>query len=149
MICSFTGEYRFLSNFWMCDVTVGGITYPSTEHAYQALKAVRKEDHMLVVMQTTPHAAKRIGATIELRPDWEVVKIPIMRRLVNAKFEQHPDLMQKLLDTKPYELVEGNTWKDTFWGQCPLGKGRNELGKILMGIRDDISRSWDEIQIIP
>jgi predicted NAD-dependent protein-ADP-ribosyltransferase YbiA (DUF1768 family) len=44
------------------------------------------------------------------------------------------------MKTKPFELIEGNTWGDKYWGQCPIGNGRNELGKILMAIRDDITK---------
>ncbi len=33
------------------------------------------------------------------------------------------------------EIVERNTWNDTFWGVCK-GKGENHLGILLMEIRD-------------
>ena len=45
---------------------------------------------------------------------------------------------QKLLKTGNQELVEGNTWNDTYWGRCK-GRGSNHLGKILMRIREEIS----------
>jgi predicted NAD-dependent protein-ADP-ribosyltransferase YbiA (DUF1768 family) len=48
--------------------------------------------------------------------------------------------MKLLQETRPYELIEGNNWGDKFWGQSPLGTGRNELGKILMSVRDDITK---------
>ena len=35
------------------------------------------------------------------------------------------------------DLIEGNTWGDTFWGQVD-GKGENKLGKLLMKIRDEL-----------
>lgn len=140
MITSFDGEYRFLSNFWMARVVVFGRVYASTEHAYQAMKAKTLEDHNKVANVDSPGQAKRMGKVIELRPDWETVKIPVMRKVVNAKFDQHPDLMERLIATSGHLLIEGNTWNDTFWGECPLGTGRNELGKILMAIRDDITR---------
>lgn len=44
-----------------------------------------------------------------------------------------------LLKTGDEELVEGNTWGDTFWGVCK-GKGRNELGKILMKVREEFRK---------
>jgi len=40
-----------------------------------------------------------------------------------------------LLQTGDEELIEGNKWGDRFWGVCK-GKGKNNLGKILMKIRD-------------
>lgn len=140
MIRSFDGEYRFLSNFCMAPVEYEGIVYPSTEHAYQAAKTLNKDLRGAFAEITSPGAVKKLGQTISLRLDWEDIKISVMRNIVTAKFEQNPDLMKKLMATKGHELIEGNTWGDTFWGQCPIGKGRNELGKILMSIRDDITR---------
>lgn len=140
MIASFDGEYRFLSNFWMCPVTYEGLTYPSAEHAYQAAKSNRPDIREAFADIKTAGLVKKLGQQIDIRSDWECVKINIMRRIVEAKFEQNPDLMEKLLATKPHELIEGNWWGDRFWGKDELGQGRNELGKILMAIRDDITR---------
>lgn len=140
MITSFSGEYRFLSNFWMAPVTYEGITYPSSEHAYQAAKSLNPVIREVFFMLDSPAEAKRMGQQIIMRPDWEDVRINVMRDIVTAKFEQNEDLMDLLMATKGRDLIEGNTWGDRFWGQCPIGNGRNELGKILMGIRDDITR---------
>ena len=62
-----------------------------------------------------------------------------MLNVVRAKFDQHPDLAQKLLETGDEELVEGNTWGDRYWGVCG-GKGKNMLGKILMRVREELRR---------
>jgi len=84
----------------------------------------------------TPGQAKKLGKSIELRPDWEEIKIEVMRELLRQKFDitKHYDLWLELHMTKPDELVEGNWWGDTFWGVCK-GKGENHLGKLLMEIR--------------
>lgn len=132
MIESFSGEYRFLSNFYPVEVVLDGVTYPSVEHAYQATKTLdleRRQDFLDVF----PGFAKRLGQRIELRPDWDDVKLVIMKRLNEQKY-MRPDLRKKLCDTYPQDIVEGNTWGDTFWGVCN-GKGSNHLGKILMAIR--------------
>jgi len=57
---------------------------------------------------------------------------------VRAKFEQNPDLAAKLIATGDEELVEGNTWGDTYWGVC-RGVGQNKLGKILMNVRQELA----------
>ena len=145
MITSFSGEYRFLSNFWLAPVTYEGITYPSSEHAYQAAKSLNPTIREVFFMLSSPSEAKKMGQQIIIRPDWEDVKINVMRDIVTAKFEQNEYLMRLLMETKGCQLIEGNTWGDRFWGECPVGNGRNELGKILMAIRDDITRiSEDE-----
>lgn len=140
MITSFSGEYRFLSNFWMSPVEYKGIVYPSSEHAYQAAKTPHKDISEAFSEIKSPGAVKRLGQSVAVRSDWEEVKIGVMREIVTAKFEQNDELMEMLMATKGHELIEGNTWGDTFWGQSPLGNGKNELGKILMSIRDDITR---------
>ena len=47
----------------------------------------------------------------------------------------NPDLREKLVATGDAELIEGNHWNDTCWGVCK-GIGQNNLGKILMEVRD-------------
>jgi predicted NAD-dependent protein-ADP-ribosyltransferase YbiA (DUF1768 family) len=63
-----------------------------------------------------------------------------MEDLVRLKFTTHPDLCERLLTTGDAELIEGNSWNDTFWGVC-RGKGRNELGKVLMKVRSELAAS--------
>ena len=139
----FQGEYRFLSNFGDCPngVKFEGIKYPTAEHAYQAAKTNNITDRFGISRLESPGKAKRAGSTVLLRPDWDKIKVHIMRQIVTAKFMQNPDLMAKLLSTKDAELIEGNRWGDTFWGVCN-GKGENLLGKILMNIRDILAREW-------
>lgn len=136
MIDSFRGEYRFLSNFWFVDVEFEGITYPSTEHAYVAAKTLDEDKRRAISKVRTPGEVKRLGRSLALRPDWEDVKIDIMRELVTKKFK-NSKLRSLLLATKDQQLIEGNTWGDTFWGVC-RGKGSNHLGKILMQVREDL-----------
>lgn len=146
-INSFSGEYRFLSNFWPCVVSLAGEVFSSVEHAYQFAKL--KEPHPLdeygwseynqylrKIKQATAGQAKKLGRTIEVRKDWDDIKLPIMEGLNYQKY-QDPALKSKLLSTYPRELIEGNTWGDTFWGVCN-GVGENHLGKILMKIRQEL-----------
>ncbi|MGL4755290.1 MAG: NADAR family protein, partial [Aeromonadaceae bacterium] len=134
MIDSFSGEYRFLSNFWPCNVTLDGATYPSVEHAYQAAKTSSTFERLRVIACATPGDAKRAGRTLTIRPDWDAIKVSVMRDLVCQKFAD-PQLAALLASTRGRQLVEGNNWGDTFWGVC-RGEGQNNLGKILMSIRD-------------
>ena len=85
----------------------------------------------------SPGQAKKYGKTVELRKDWEDVKLSIMEEIIREKFIYDPDLVKMLLDTGDKELIEGNNWNDTFWGMC-RGKGENHLGKILMKLREEL-----------
>lgn len=138
MIDSFSGEYRFLSNFYQAEVEFEGMMYPSTEHAYQAAKTLDLKSRAMF-QGGTAGQAKRLGQVIILRDDWtnDNVKISVMYAVLLDKFTRHQDLRKQLIATSPNELIEGNTWNDTFWGVCG-GKGKNHLGKLLMSIRQEI-----------
>jgi hypothetical protein len=148
-IGKFQGEYRFLSNFWLCEVRLGGIVYPSAEHAYQAQKTTDVIVQASFINCATPGEAKRQGRLIELRPDWERFKKRVMLAVLCAKFYQNPYLADLLVQTGDQYLEEGNHWHDNYWGSCSckqcLGKGDNVLGELLMAVRvvvrpDDMER---------
>lgn len=135
MINSFDGEYRFLSNFHESPIKEGVITYPTVEHYFQAQKTLDYEERLMIARAATPGEAKRMGRQVTLRKDWEDVKISVMEKGLRMKFAI-PELRDKLLATGEEELVEGNWWGDTCWGVCK-GVGANNLGKLLMKIREE------------
>lgn len=81
-----------------------------------------------------------------MRADWDDARnyrLVVMEQLLREKFsDKNPELKQKLIDTYDAELIEGNTWNDTFWGVCG-GIGKNHLGKLLMKIRRDLIKKGD------
>lgn len=131
----FNGEHSFLSNFYPCPLFYDGASYSSVEHAYQAAKTLDpdKRQRFQADGMLTATMAKKAGRTLQLRFDWENVKLNVMRHLLRLKFQQ-PDLRHKLLATGGKELVEGNTWGDRFWGVYN-GSGKNHLGRLLMDVR--------------
>lgn len=143
-ITEFRNEYYFLSNFYEVPVTYEGITYQSNESAFQAQKCMT-ENEKLQFVKLNASESKHLGRRVHLRPDWEEVKVNIMKDLVRAKFEQNPDLKDKLLATGDAYLIEGNNWGDKIWGQVN-GQGRNLLGQILMEVREEI-KERDSIQM--
>lgn len=135
-ISSFRGYHRFLSNFVPAKVILDRVTYPTVEHAYQAAKTLNGADRQIIKNLPSPGQAKRFGKHVELRSDWDAVKIGVMRDLLVQKFRE-PVMRRKLLNTGTAKLIEGNSWGDTFWGVCN-GEGANNLGRLLMEIRDSI-----------
>lgn len=138
-ISSFRGDYFFLSNMYPCNFKYNGMTWRSAEHAYQAQKATNKIDMFAIKSAGTPQLSKKIGRMHPCRPDWEDVKVDIMRAVVKAKFSD-PELAAKLLATEGFELIEGNDWQDRVWG-CVRDEdgdwaGKNWLGVILMEERE-------------
>ncbi len=136
-IVYFRGQHHFLSNFFPVELIFNGIHFTTLEHAYQAAKSYDIDGMYNIQQCTTAGKAKRMGQKLELRHDWEEVKIMVMTGLVYKKF-RHPELAFMLMDTRDRELIEGNKWGDIFWGRVYKdGKwvGKNNLGKILMEVR--------------
>lgn len=120
----------YLSNFFV---------EPDNTHVegeYQRAKCAKAMDRKRFD-NISPHRAKRLGQDVELRPDWEAVKVEIMEFHVGKKFRDHPHLVEKLKATGTLYLEETNTWGDQFWGVC-YGYGQNILGAILMDVRGEL-----------
>jgi ribA/ribD-fused uncharacterized protein len=152
MINKFEGRWRFLSNFWPCQIEHQGIKYPSVEHFYVAMKVNDQQlingvyftpgdFREMIAKIKNPADVKKLGSKIKLRSDWEEKKLKVMNWAVRQKF-QDPKLAELLLMTEDRELIEGNFWHDVYWGfcSCPKCKGlcQNNLGKILMEVRQEV-----------
>lgn len=138
MIKEFQGEFRWLSNFASCKINFEGFVFESTENAYQAAKCKYKED-MEQFVTLTPGNAKRRAKKIAIREDWDNVKLQIMEELLVQKFNQEP-FKTNLINTGDEFIQEGNTWNDVFWGvNLKTGFGENNLGKLIMKIREGIN----------
>ena len=134
----FRGEYAFLSNFHRAPFHWRGNEWPTAEAAFAASKTHDEHEQERIRTAPSPAQAKRLGRRVDLRPDWERVKDDVMLSILLAKFAV-PALRNVLLATGDAELVEGNTWGDAYWGVCG-GRGKNQLGRTLMRVRDDIRR---------
>jgi N-glycosidase YbiA len=135
MINSFTGKHRFLSNFYPCVITMGNAKYPSAEHAYMSFK--NNSPQWIAKCQDssiTPVQIKQLSRHIDLIEGWDTIRLQVMLDVLDAKFGQNPDLAAQLIATGDEELIEGNTWGDTFWG-VRNNVGENHLGELLMRIR--------------
>lgn len=136
-ITSFTGEYEFLSNFYVDSAEVHSAIFGmmrTGEHIFQAAKADREEGYLQFHRINTPGEAKKAGRAVSLRPDWEEIKIDVMLEVIRAKFRQGTLLAKRLEETGDRHLEEGNRHGDRVWGTVG-GVGRNLLGRILMRVR--------------
>jgi len=138
----FNNEYEKFSNFYPCTVFFEGRNYPTIEHAFQAAKSKswKFRKNVSEVPVDKPGYTKKLGRTVPLRKDWEMVKISIMRRLLIQKFSLD-EFKTLLTSTDDADIVEGNYWHDNYWGNCYCAKckdieGKNQLGKLLMKIRE-------------
>jgi ribA/ribD-fused uncharacterized protein len=139
--------YAYLSNFYIGEpIMWRGASYPTGEHLFAALKAATTSDHETIRNAPGPAAAKTTGRSIDLRPDWELVKYDAMVLVLALKFTLERAEGQWLLGTGDALLVEGTHWGDTVWGvdlsdwaDLPWQRfGRNWLGRLLMARRAEL-----------
>jgi ribA/ribD-fused uncharacterized protein len=146
VINSFRNEYFWLSNMTRVWVILDDVRYPSTEHAFVAGKTlIPAEREPLLALK--PGEAKRYGGSkagnLTLRPDWMQVKYDLMLNLLRQKFVNNSEFRRKLLATGDSVLIEGNTWHDNDWGDCSCGRcastpGQNNLGRLIMQVRQEL-----------
>lgn len=130
----FRGQYRFLSNFFI---------EPDGTHVEGEYQALKTDPPSFDIMRgVSPERAKAIGSRFlrdgMVRPNWHLINVSIMERLVRRKFTDHSHLRRLLTQTGSAYLEEGNYWGDTFWGTVD-GVGYNHLGRILMKVRGELS----------
>ena len=140
-IFGFFGPYRFLSNFHICEneFRVYDRIWNTSEHAYMWAKTF--PDHNQGTYETvaamTPREVKKWGSQVELRKDWDHVRVAVMEEAIFQKFKNNPDLVKLLLSTGTKTLLEANWWNDRFWGVChKTRRGKSVLGDILMEVRN-------------
>lgn len=140
MINNFKYEYTFLNDSCPCMIKLGSVTYNSVRSAYDAFhlkKDKRKpfEGLSATVADKLLKACKETGFK-DFAPGFEDRKNEVMYFIQKAKFSQNEGFKKLLLSTENEQIRFDNT-KDTYWGVV-AGKGDNNLGKILMRVREEI-----------
>ena len=135
-----TAGHRWLSNMTYVDIVYDGITYPSTESFYQAMK-YKEKDTRLFVATLKPSEAKAYSRTNKMTSlVFEEKKLEIMEYAQKQKYSKEP-FKSKLIATGDVLLEEGNWWGDKFWGvDIKTREGQNNLGKIIMKIRQELKQ---------
>ena len=129
-------EHGWMSNFYPSPIEIGGIKYATVENFYQSMKAVDDDMRDWIARAPKPYFAMRAGRllrTHEFLPDWDELRVGIMRVGLTAKFTQNPELRTKLLETGDLPIHE-NSPTDVFWGV----KGSDALGRLLADVRKEL-----------
>ncbi|MDR2902088.1 MAG: NADAR family protein [Lactobacillales bacterium] len=134
VVIRFREDYFFLSNMYPASfIDDTGIVWPTSEHFYQAYKATVKIDFDQINQASDGKVSKEMAHKMPTRPDWDRVKLNVMKNALKYKFSQNPELAEKLEALYHTYLVEGNKWNDTTWGAC-MNIGQNHLGRQLMNL---------------
>ena len=94
-----------------------------------------------IIDTNTPLEAKRLARKYEKEfgdeEYWRIWneerKVEVMRKGIRAKFNQNPEMKEKLLATGNKVLIEDSS-KDDYWGGAIKGSA-NMLGYLLMELR--------------
>ena len=135
--------YGAFSNLYRRPIVVEGREYPTSEHAYQAGKAIKESVREWLLSAPSPSLVAMAAHglyTWDIVPDWSKVKFDRMRGVLRAKFTQHQDLRELLLSTGNARLVESTKTDNPvnrLWGEVN-GKGNNMLGVLLMELRSEL-----------
>ena len=74
----FHGAYAFLSNFYPSRIYYRGYWYANNEAAFQAQKTISPKEQLQFTKLRNPKDAKKLGREVQLRSDWESVKLMYM-----------------------------------------------------------------------
>jgi ribA/ribD-fused uncharacterized protein len=140
-ILFYEGPHYHLSNFSSFAIVLRREIWMTVEHAYQARKFFPGHEASIIgeiKRALSAHEAKQIAKAnkLRMRPDWQQIKLAEMEKLLRAKFDQHPYVQRKLLETDTLWLIEDSP-TDSFWGRGPDWKGQNQLGQLWMKIRTE------------
>jgi ribA/ribD-fused uncharacterized protein len=135
-------DHYYLSNFSAFTLRWCGITFPTSEHAYQWERfRLTSQDAIRDSIRNAPsaHVAFKTAQQCKhlQRGMWNDVKVDTMRQILRLKAHQHEYVRRKLLQTGDRELIE-NSWRDDYWGWGESRDGQNMLGKLWMEIRDEL-----------
>ena len=144
-------DYGFLSNWYLSDFQIDGITFTSMEQYMMYKKAICFKDENIanqILAEKNVAKIKELGRLVSDYDEhiWNGVRQIIIYEGLFAKFSQNESLRSKLLDTKYSTLAECAV-KDRIWG---IGlsmtdpkrliqtewQGQNLLGYALMMVRD-------------
>lgn len=154
-MCNFTKcRIKFADPYYV-PAEESPMEFTSSEQLFMWFKAVFFEDFDIadqIYKSSSPEEARKLGRMVKNYDDadWEEVRVDYMKRAVTYKFYQNADLRKRLLDAK----YDGKTfveaaYYDRIWGigyneseaEDHLDDwGRNELGKILTDLRDQMKK---------
>jgi ribA/ribD-fused uncharacterized protein len=132
------GDVDWMRNDYVSSVTIGGITYPTVEHAYQGSKFTDKSVQQSIANAQSVREARKIGRKSDgcLRSNWDIAKFPTMIVLLRQKFSNDPILADRLVKTGTAPIVMNGY--DSYWGTGDDADGENKLGEALEIIRSEL-----------
>src|SRR5262249_5330270 len=108
---------KYIDNGWISNMEqldkpliIDGISYPTSEHAYQAMRSTDENVRRKIAAMPSPYDAKRYWRDHqpESRADWDNIKLDVMRQVLELKFAPGTSCHKELMATGKKKLVEYN-----------------------------------------
>ena len=134
------GNLNWLRNDYRKDIMIGGIMFPTLEHAYQASKTKDRSIKKQIATTESVSEARKIGRSLNKSDDFDAESS--MTLLLRQKFSDK-ELGEMLASLGSVPIVmEGyddfwGTGNDG-WGTGNDGNGQNMMGEILQTLRSDL-----------
>ena len=138
-------------------IKIGATQILTAEALYQACRFPRCPalQHDIIV-QHSPMCAKDLSRRYQrlTRPDWEDVRVKVMRWSLRAKLLCNWDKFGELLKSTGTKIIVEDSSRDIFWGAEKKGStymGINALGRLLMELRAQYLKleAQNYIQLFP
>ena len=128
-----------LSSYALFAFELDGAEWPSVEHYYQAMKFEDEAHREKIRQAKTAEEAAKLGKSRKpkRRKDWKKTSTVVMTRGTYIKCRTHRDIAEQLLETGELRIAELSGY-DYFWGSGRDMRGKNNFGKVLMGVRDKL-----------
>lgn len=127
-------------------LVVNGERIRTSEALYQACRFPSRPDvQRQIIADRSPMSAKMRSKPFrgDTRPDWDLVRVPVMRWCLRVKLVQNwQKFSSLLLSTGEAPIVEKKVKRTDFWASTeqPDGTlvGMNVLGRLLMELREQL-----------
>lgn len=133
-------------------LAVAGIRFGTAEALYQCCRFPNApEVQRLIISERSPMTAKMKSKRFrqQTRPDWDSVRVRIMKWCLRVKLLQHQIKFRELLRATEMRPIVEESIKDQFWGAKPCDdgflRGKNVLGRLLMEVREEVYNSSEGI----
>jgi type I restriction enzyme S subunit len=137
-------------------LSINNIRILTTEALYQACRFPHlPEVQKLIIGQNSPMTAKMKSKPFrkESRPDWDDIRVLVMRWCLRVKLVQNWEKFSTLLLSTENRPIVEESYRDQFWGAKPIDADRlsgiNVLGQLLTELREQLQHhEYHNLQIV-
>lgn len=134
---------------------VNGVHIRTAEALYQACRFPHMPDvQRLILDERSPMTAKMRSKPYreDTRPDWDVIRVPVMKWCLRVKLAQNWATFGDLLRATGDRPIVEDSRKDDYWGAKKIDdetlSGKNVLGRILMELRQKLNHNPNDLMVV-